>query len=350
MKHKETIKVGFDLGNTSLKIAAVRKGGLALYELPLPENLMDEDTVTMPHAFSAFLKKAKKDLRLPAGPAGLILPASQVICRQVTMPRMTVDQLLLNLPYELSDFIRGEPHQYYCDYALCQDPVRPEAPPADGEEEEELPQEMTMMAAAVEKQQVSAYVRMFAGGGFPLRLMLPQEMTLLQLAGADQRPAHERPEEYCFIDLGSLSTRIFVIQGDRLQATRRIPVGCRELDQVVADVLNVDPFLTDAYKRGNHRDILTHPRCMEVYENIAVEALKLINFYHFTYRQNQLTGVYLIGGGAGIAPLCQVLEQTLGLPALPVDRLLPATEENGDLAATCAAAVGLVLPREEERP
>lgn len=348
MKHKETIKVGFDLGNTSLKIAAVRKGGLALYELPLPENLMDEDTVTMPHAFSAFLKKVKKDLHLPAGPVGLILPASQVICRQVTMPRMTVDQLLLNLPYELSDFIRGEPHQYYCDYALCRDPVRPETPPPEGEEE--FPQEMTMMAAAVERQQVTAYVRMFAAGGFPLRLLLPQEMALLQLAGANQGDPTQEPEEFCFIDLGSLSTRIFVIQGDRLQATRRIPVGCRELDLVAADVLNVDPFLTDAYKRGNHRDILTHPRCMEVYEHIAVETLKLINFYHFTYRQNQLTGVYLIGGGAGIAPLCQVLEQTLGLPALPVDRLLPAAEENGDLARTCAAAVGLVLPREEERP
>ena len=344
MRKKETIKVGFDLGNTSLKIAAVRKGGLALYELPLPENLMEEDTVTMPHAFSAFLKKVKKDLRLPAGPAGLILPASQVICRQVTMPRMTVDQLLLNLPYEFSDFIHGEPHQYYCDYAICQDPLRPEG----GAPEEEAPQEMTMMAAAVEKQQVTAYVRMFAAGGFPLRRMLPQEMALIQLAQAGQDSPGERPAEYCFIDLGSLSTRIFVVQGDRLQATRRIPAGCRELDLAAADVLNVDLFLTDAYKRSNHRDILTHPRCVEVYEHIAVETLKLINFYHFTYRQNQLAGVYLIGGGAGIAPLCRTLEQALGLPALPVEELLPALEEHRDLAATCAAAAGLVLAREEE--
>ena len=347
MRKKEPIKVGFDLGNTSLKIAAMHKGGLALHELPLPENLMDEDTVTMPHAFSAFLKKVKKDLRLPNGPAGLILPASQVICRQVTMPRMTVDQLLLNLPYELSDFIRGEPHQYHCDYALCRDFVGPET---QYPEDAEAPQELTMMAAAVEKQQVNAYVRMFAAGGFPLRLMLPQEMTLLQLAEHRDRTAPEEAAERCFIDLGSLSTRIFVVRGDRLQATRRIPVGCRDLDVVVADVLNVDPFLTDAYKRSNHKDILTHPRCMEVYEQIAVEALKLINFYHFTYRQNQLAGVYLIGGGAAIAPLRQVLEQTLALPALPAVQLLPPLAEESGLAGTCAAAVGLMLPREEENP
>lgn len=321
---EKKIKVGFDLGSRCLKIAALKKGTLECHELLLPEHLMEEDTVAMAHAFSAFLKKTKKDLGLPGGPAGLILPSSQVICRMVTLPRMSVEQLMLNLPYEFSDFIRGETHLYHCDYAVCR--------PQEGSDQED---ELTMMAAVAEKQTIQDYVRMFAAGGFSVKQMLPQEMALLQLAQSANEDG-----EFCFIDLGYLATRIFIVRGDRLQATRRIPVGCRDLDHVVADLLNVDPFLCDAYKRNDHQNILSHPRCVEVYEQIAVEALKLINFYHFTNRQNQLQGIYLVGGGAAVEPLRHMLEDTLGLPALPVSELLGNDVDND---STCAGAAGLLL-------
>lgn len=158
------IKVAFDLGNSSLKIAAWKKGGLELHELPMPENLIEEDNILMPHAFSAFLKKAKKDLHLPGGPAGLLLPSGKAICRLVTMPRMTVDQLMLNLPYEFNDFIHGEPHQYYCDYAVCED--EPQEPGLQEEQDEE---QLTMMAAVVQRQQIQDHIRIFSAGG-----LLPQ--------------------------------------------------------------------------------------------------------------------------------------------------------------------------------
>ena len=338
------IKVAFDLGNSSLKIAAWKKGGLELHELPMPENLIEEDNILMPHAFSAFLKKAKKDLHLPGGPAGLLLPSSKAICRLVTMPRMTVDQLMLNLPYEFSDFIHGEPHQYYCDYALCQD--EPQEPGLQEEPDEE---QLTMMAAVVQRQQIQDHIRIFSAGGFSLKRILPQEMSLIHLV---QNCCRERPEvsrEFCFIDLGFLSTRIFVVHGDRIQAARRVHIGCRDLDGVVADLFNIDPFLADTYKRGNHQGVLEHPRCMEVYENMAVEVLKVINFYHFTYRQKQLEGVYLIGGGAEIAPLRRLLEETLGLPTFSVDTLIPVGEGKGQgHNATFVGVAGLLVEPEKE--
>lgn len=338
MSKNAKIKLAFDLGNSSLKIAAWKKGSLELHELPLPENLLEEDNVLMPHAFSAFLKKAKRELRLPGGPAGLVLPSSKVICRLVTMPQMTVDQLMLNLPYEFNDFIHGEPHQYYCDYAMCEDTE----PSPEGEE----PQ-MTMMAAVAQRQQIQNYIRMFGDGGFSLRLLLPQEMALIQLVQACRRERPEAPAEFCFLDLGFLSTRVIIISGDRIQAARRIPVGCRDLDGVIADLFNMDRFLADAYKRSNHQGVLDDPQCGEVYERIAVEVLKVINFYHFTYRQNQLQGVYLIGGGAEIAPLRKQLEDTLGLPALSADTLIPGGEGQVQSSAFVCAAGLLAQPEQE---
>lgn len=333
------IKIAFDLGNNSLKIVALRNGKADFHELGLPANLMEEDTITMPNAFSAFLKQAKKDLRLPKGPAALLLPSSKVICRLVSMPYMSEDQLLLNLPYEFSEFINGETHQYHCDYAICEELTK---------DEDNTPSELTMMAAAVEKKQIQSYIQMFSSGGFSLKRILPQEMALIQLVKNYRTKKSDAPKEYCFIDLGYLSTRIFMVQDNKIQVTRRIPLGCRDLDMVAADILNIDQLLTDSYKRGNHQGILENPRCLELYENIAVEALKLVNFYHFTYRQNQLSGVYLIGGGANIRPLSNILEETLGLPILSIADLMPNEEDKKQNKGDFACAVGLILDSKEE--
>ncbi|WP_295741128.1 hypothetical protein, partial [uncultured Oscillibacter sp.] len=92
-------RLGFDIGSSSMKVAVRQGGSVRLEEAALPENLVDSGGIALPHAFAQFLRQAKKDLRLPRGEAALVLPPSQVICRMVTMPRMTTEQLLMNLPY-----------------------------------------------------------------------------------------------------------------------------------------------------------------------------------------------------------------------------------------------------------
>lgn len=318
------IKVAFDVGNSALKIAVWRGKALELRELPLPENLVEDDTVTMPHAFSNFLQSARRELRLPSGPAALALPPSRCICRLVTLPKMSVEQLELNLPYEFNDFIRGDAGQYHCDYAVCRGG-------GDGEE-------ITMMAAAVERQLIRDCVRMFSGGGFALRRILPPEMALMAL------PAGEG--ERCFIDLGYRSTRIALFSGDRLQAQRQVPVGCREVEAAAAEALRVDERLAGTYLRGGREDVIGHPLCQAVYDRIAVEVLKVVNFYRYTYRQNQLTGAYLIGGGARLAPLCRAVTERTELPALPLEALAPVGE-GAELLASCACAAGAAVQPEE---
>ncbi len=63
------IKVGFDIGGSSMKAAVVQGGGLRVETVRLPEKLIDENGITMPNAFSQFLKQTVKELRLPHGPA-----------------------------------------------------------------------------------------------------------------------------------------------------------------------------------------------------------------------------------------------------------------------------------------
>lgn len=332
-------RLGFDIGNSSVKIAAVFRGRLRMYEIRLPDNMIRDGEIVMPNAFSAFLKKERKRLKLPKGECALVLPARQVICRTITMPGMTREQLMLNLPYEFSDFIEGDPDRFFCDYAMCrEDP--PEAEETGKTEERE--EQMTMMAAVTAKETIAGYLRMFSGAGLKLKMLLPPEMALIHLIRNYRRLVAGSPQEYCFINLGQNSTSITVIKNDRVQAARQIEFGCGRIDMAIADQLNVDPFLANSYKYTNYQDVMNSPECMEIYQSITVEILKVINFYQFNYRDNQLAGVYLTGGGASITQLRERIQDMVGLPVLPLEELLPGEHMNPGTAAKGILAVGVV--------
>lgn len=317
-------RLGFDIGSSSLKIAVFQGSGLRIEEVRLPENMVDAaGQIVLPHAFAQFLKQTKKDLALPRGEAALALPPSQTICRLVTMPRMTTEQLLLNLPYEFSDFIQGAADQYHCDYAVCS--------PSEGEDQS---QGIPMMAAVAARQTLAEYTRMFTQAGIRLKTVLPQEMALIRLCQGQEA------EEFCFVDLGHQFTRITVVWRDRIQATRQIALGGRNLDMIVAQELGVDPFLSNTYKAANFQDVLSLPAVAEVCERIAVEILKVINFYQFTYRSSNLAGVYLVGGGASMDLLRRSIESTVGLPLLDPADLLPQAGQ-GACAGVFAAGAAM---------
>ena len=321
------IKVGFDIGGSSMKAAAAQGGGLRVETVRLPEKLIDENGITMPNAFSQFLKQTMKELRMPRGPAALVLPSNQVICRLVNMPEMNQEQLMMNLPYEFADFIQGAPDQYFCDYAL--------GGMGSGDEVGTRP----IMGAGAAKRQLEQYIKMFAKAGVRLKKLVPQEMALIELCRA--QPAGEGPREFCFVDLGHQQTRITVVLGDRVQATRRLNFGGRDMDLAIAEELGVDAFLAGTYKMGGQQAALAVPAVADVCERLAVEILKVVNFYQFTYRSSNLSGVYLVGGGAALEPLRQAIENTAGLPLLdPGELLNTASGSAADGLFAAGAAMG----------
>ena len=91
-------------------------------------------------------------------------------------------------------------------------------------------------AVAAQGQQLHRY-----WSGLPWRTPLPQELSILRLT------AGRREEALCFVDLGHRRTRVTVVCGDRLQVTKRITLGGRHLDRVVADELGGDAVIPEVF-------------------------------------------------------------------------------------------------------
>ena len=61
------IRLGFDIGSNSLKIAILRGDQFRVEEIRLPENLVDEGGVILPHAFTEYLRQLKRSYPCPRG-------------------------------------------------------------------------------------------------------------------------------------------------------------------------------------------------------------------------------------------------------------------------------------------
>ena len=328
-------RLGFDISNSSVKIAAVSGSHVECWELRMPDDIMDDGEVAAPDSFSAFLRQEMKERQIKGKECALVFPARQVICRVLAMPKMNKEELALNLPYEFNEFVQNDPEKFFFDYAMCA--------PQEGDD----PERMYMMAAAASKERIGQYIRIFSDAGLKLKVLLPPEMALLKLTGAGRAgrrgPSQTEPSEVCFVNLGHDNTSITVVKNDRVQATRQVDIGCAAIDAAIAETMNVDLALASSYKYNNFQGALDSAACQDVYQHMAVEILRVVNFYRFNFRDNDLSGMYFLGGGTAIRQLTERIVLLVELPVLPLEGLMSSDGLDPIVAAKNALAVGVAI-------
>lgn len=323
----------FDIGESYIKIAHKEKEQISVYVEQMPENLMQDGIIQMPHMMTDFLKQIKKVYHLPKGDCGVAIPDELVVCRNLTLPAMTEKQLEVNLPFEFSDYISGEPQKYVYDYAM-QEMVYDE----DGK-----PQEMTLTGAVMSKESVQSYVNIFKNAGFRLRTLIPQEIALTNImkqALAEGRI--EKEKEYCVVNLGHRATQVYIFKGAVLMVLRNIHVGNSSIDAVIAEHENVDAFVARTYKNKNYNGVLEKDYVKEAFGVVAVEIMKVINFYRFNNRETELAEMYFAGGGSNIRELCDSIANANDLTGRSIMELLPDHVAK-DMDLSGVLAVGVLL-------
>ena len=129
--------LGVDIGSESLKLALVTGGEVKrTVAVPIPGNLVREYRVVSTETMGELIRNTLKAEGIRARDAAVVLPNEMVYVRSVTMPRMTTDQLVYNLPFEFRDYITEELKDYVYDYAMISTPEELKSAPVAGEEAE----------------------------------------------------------------------------------------------------------------------------------------------------------------------------------------------------------------------
>jgi type IV pilus assembly protein PilM len=364
--------VAFDIGESQVQLVyyankQVKKAVCAA----LPDNLVLNGEILSMDAMADFLKETAKKNDIPRANAAVIIPESLVFTRNVSVPLMTEAQLVYNLPYEFKDYLTHEKNDYFFDYAV-QERVAVEEDedysqdlsssqnshvqgneyePAQtkssfkplqigkssqrnaGQQEQQEQQEhgkhaqaeeLKLFACATLKETIAQYRNMFNRAGFKLKVAIPEEAAYAALLRSRiEHGVHETVEDTCFVDVGFSCVRMQFYKGDSFYSRRIINLGMRDLVRSIADVHNVDEHMAYEYLITNYEDVVNEQTSVEVYQRMAVEIMKAVNFYNYNNRDQMLNCLYLCGGGSEILPLQNEIDGHIDAEIRSAVELLP---------------------------
>ncbi len=308
--------LGVDIGHDSLKLALCKNGEVKkVASAPMPGGMVRDSRVTSTQAVGDLLKETMKKNHIHASNAAVVLANDLCFVRMASMPVMNAEQLAFNIPFEFNDYIADEPKNYVFDYAMLSDPGEAaNAPVAAGEGEDgaKAGPTMELMAVAAPRAVVEEGRSIVGKAGLKLVKSAPVECAYIALIRDLQRRG-STAKEYCILDLGYRSIRMFMFNGDRHVATRVLEMGLRNLDDVVAEAMGVDVHLAHTYFINNHENCQNTDQCVAAYNNVATELQRALNFYHFSNPDSTLKDVWLCGGGASIPGLCKAITESLDM-------------------------------------
>lgn len=277
-----------------------------------------------------FIRRCAKENELHKGDAAVILPASRVFVKNVTVPYMTEQQLVFNLPFEFKDYLKEEKNKYLFDYVI-NEVIK---------DEEGKPYEMRIFACAILRETVEEYRRMFARAGFKLKIAVPAEYAYMNIVNA---LGSDVPEDCCIADLGHHGTRLHIFHKGEYSTRRNIEMGMTALDRIISEAEDVDVHMARTYKEKNYEGVLASEAALQLYNNLAVEITKAVNFFNYNNRNAELQDIFLSGGGVAIEPLKEMLQSEIHMQIHGAEELahvLGSTSRPYDFLEAYGLAIG----------
>ncbi len=318
--------LGMDVGHDSLKLALINGHKIEkAVTAHIPLNLIQDSRIVSAETMGEFIKDVCRENGMYCPQVAYVLSNENVYTRTITMPKMTPEQLAINLPYEFSDFISDEPRKYVYDYAMLSNPY------ADASDTMEL------MAVAVTKSHLELVREFIKKAGMKLVKAAPTVSSFISLI----RGNGSKDTEYCILDLGYKAIRMHIFHGDRYEVTRTLDIGLSSLDSIIAENTNVDVHLAHTYLMKNYEDCQNAPYCTSAYENITMELMRALNFYRFSNPESNLENVWLSGGGIQIRPLWDMIESSLDMSVHHAKELLSRTPLDANGLSSFVQAIGI---------
>ena len=319
--------LGIDIGKDQLKLVLMKGETIQkAVSVQMPEGLLKEGRIVSVETTGELIRKTMKENKIRCKEAAVVVSSGICFLRNVTMPEMTADQLVYNLPYEFRDYITDELKKYVFDYSWGSAEELPKAkkpkkqpkkkkgeekPDEKAEDSEERRGEMELLAAAAPLEAIDDLRLMARKAGLKLTFAAPEVSACENLLHYKLKEESDKDKEYGILDLGSTSSRLLIFKGDRHQVTRIIERGMEQVEELLADSLHIDIHLAHTWLLTNHEDCVNSEICQDAFSQISVELMRALNFYQFSNPDSRLEDIYICGGGASIESMRESLKENL---------------------------------------
>lgn len=321
---------GFDIGTDTLKVAVC--DGSVIKDIllaPVPEGMVAEGRIVSTNAMADYIKETVRGMKGLVKQAAFVIPQSDSLTRRLQIPAMTTKELDINLPYEFRDYITQGKDKYIYDYSVLNANTTP-----DG-----TPESFDLLAVAAPKLVISDFTEMFRRAGFKLAVAMPVAAALQNLIRGNTHAL----ANCCIIDFSYSETVLHFFTNASYDVSRAIELGLSDINRAVAEKLNVDIHTASSYRENNFQDVLNDESVRSIYDNIAIEVSRALNFYSFNNPDSQIEVAYLSGEGMLVRPLIDAVSTQVEIDKVDIAEIMPQAQHNEFLRTQCPETVGVTL-------
>ena len=110
--------LGIDIGKDQMKLVLMKGENIVkTASVQMPEGLLKDGRIVSVETTGELIRKTMKENKIRCKEAAVVVSSGICFLRNVTMPEMTAEQLVYNLPYEFRDYITDELKKYVFDYS-----------------------------------------------------------------------------------------------------------------------------------------------------------------------------------------------------------------------------------------
>jgi len=309
--------VGLDITATSVKLLELKptkKGHkVTSYTVePLPANAVNEKNLQDVEAVGEAIRRAVKRSGTRTKACAVAVPSAMVITKVIQMP----DDLK---PYEMDLQIQLEADQYI-PYALeevnLDFHVLGPAADADGY--------VDVLLAASRSENVEDRTAAAEIGGLNVKVVDVEPYTM---ESAFQLIKHQVPDEgmeqtIAILDVGASMTSLSILRDQNLIYTREQPFGGKQLTEEIMRRYGLSYEDAGRVKRVGGLPDNYEPEVLGPFRDLMVQqANRFLQFFFSADKNDYVDQIVLAGGSTGIPGIAELIEQRIGTPTVPAQRL-----------------------------
>lgn len=310
--------VGLDLGSASIKLvelertpAGMRLVRRVLQELPLGSP-MD------PAQQLSWLQAVMKESR--ASEVHLALDHPAVAIQHIRVPPMSPEELAEAVKWQVKDLVPFPVAEAVLDYEMIEEVWEKDI------------KKLSVVVAAVPRRIIQEQLALIAQAGATVTSITPTALAILRTF---QALSPERlTASVAIIELGAARTHVVIVKEGRLRLARDLPLGSAEITRALAGVspggqgVPFDAAKAERVKRHvgiptENLEALTEEGVSlgqlaalihVVLDKLMTDLRRILDFYHVHLHEGGVERLLVVGGGADLKHLPNVLREGLGLP------------------------------------
>jgi type IV pilus assembly protein PilM len=352
MFFKKNIYTCVDIGSYAIKIAQIKKTGEKEFKIidtvlqKIPRETVVDGIIKDESLMAAEIKNLLNMLKKKANYIITAVPSNELLIRNIEMPKLEEKEVKESLKWEADEQLPYPVENAAIDYLKI------------GEDEEAV----EYLISAVKKNIIDNYLAPFERNNLKVDVVNVQPMALVSILEYQE----EIEGNVAIIDIGTTASQVTIANKNNIILSRTIDTGGQHFTQTLMEIEGED-FSDAEEKKMEHgldaEDADKGNESLEAFqldsaigedkrldtlaESLASEITRSFNYFNIKRRGEEISKVFITGGGARLKGLKEFISKELGreLEVLDTFKNTSYKSKNEDYCEECnnefAVAVGL---------